>query len=885
MHTKRIMKFGGSSLADAQCFKKVKAIVNNHINLNPIIVVSALGVDEEGIKITDCLKNIVLDLLEGKDISAKLEAILNRHYKLLKNLSLPEDTIKEQVNRLKEILSSIPGDAFETRKEALDAVMGFGEILSSTIMAKFLSDENISFDAAIPEEFGIVTDENFQDADVLEESLHIIAAKVIAARNLLVFPGYIGITQDGRRTTLGRGGSDYTAAILGASLKRDVDIYTDVDGIYRINPCYLPGQFREVGHPMTITELSYEEAFQMASFGSRVLHKKTLAAVQQAVRKGKHIHIFIKNTFNPDHPGTDISSQRQHTGIPSGITCLEETQLLNIYPRSYEESSEIAGKLNNVEDLHIVLSSNTWGRTSFVFDKDHPVLSQLESKYVGHLSRDQVLVKIVGDGIGENPKILSRIQNSINSAENPEKYGMTVVHKSPQLLTDNTFEFLVKKRGLNDILLALYKDLFMQDIVTVGLLGMGTVGSGVIHYAKEMYSTEKSGFQLNFPISLVRNPNKPRDVDFDGKFTDNVDEILDNPLVDIVLELIGGIEPARTYVIKALEKGKHVVTANKALLAKHGTEIFRTADNRHRNIGFEASVCAEIPIIDDFLNFPGLADIEGIQGIVNGTSNYILSRFMEGMPFDEALKLAQDKGFAEADPTMDISGADAAQKLSILASILFNQPIDFHNIPCQGIDGLLPIDCAAFKRWNVTVKPLVMASVKDEKIQLYVSPALVSGNHPLASVREENNALSLYLKGRSEPITKIGKGAGAIPTARSVVRDVLDVSRKARAYMVEVPGFYKTKTEREISPGANFEACWYIRFTVKDDPGVMGKIATILGDFDLSILRIFQEKDIPNGEAHILFELKTSPRKELDLALDIITRFPFVDRCFYCMIL
>ncbi len=879
------MKFGGSSLADAGCFKKVKDIIMGRLDLNPVIVVSALGVDEEGLKITDVLKNIGLAALEGKEYGEKLQILLERHYRLIRELELSNDIISSPVEDLKQVITAISEGAFETREEALDAVMGFGEILSSTIMAKYLSEEGTSFITANPADFAFVSDDNFQDADILEETLPAIAAKVISSREFLVFPGYIGITSDGRRTTLGRGGSDYTGAVLGAALKRDVEIWTDVDGIYSINPCYLPPQFREVGHPATIPELSYEEAFQMASFGSRVLHKKTLQAVQQAVRKGKHIHIIIKNTFNPEHPGTDISSRRQHSGIPMGITCLEGTHLLNIYPRSYEESAEITRKLDEAEGLHTVLSSNTWGRTSFVFDNFNPVLSKLESEYTGHLSKDQVLVKIVGDGLGENPRILSRIQNAINSAENPEKYGMTLVHKSPQLLTDNTFEFLVKKRGLNDILMALYKDLFMQDIVTVGILGMGTVGGGVIRYAKESYSAGKSGFKLNFPLSLVRNPEKQRDVQFDGKFTKNVEDILDNPLVDIVLELIGGIEPARTYILKALKRGKHIVTANKALLALHGPEIFQAADKYHKNVGFEASVCAEIPIIDDFLNFPGLADIEGIQGIVNGTSNYVLTRFMEGMSFDEAVKLAQEKGFAEADPTMDISGADAAQKLSILASILFNQTINFKEIPCQGIDGLLPIDCMAFKGWGVTVKPLVMAGVVNDRLQLNVAPALVSGNHPLAAVHEENNALSLYLKGRSEPITKIGKGAGAIPTARSVVRDVLDVSRKSRAYMVDVPGFYKTKEIRELSPATRFEASWYVRYTVRDTPGVMGKIATILGDFDLSILKVLQEKDPQEEEAHILFELKTSPREKLDRANDIITRFPFVEKCFYCMIL
>lgn len=905
MHTKRIIKFGGSSLSNSDCFRRVKRIVEDKMDLNPIVVVSAMGIDEEKIKLTDRLEEIGQKLFKGESAGELARKILDRHFRLLKELELPLEIISEEIREFENEMETISRGGYVNLDKALDAIMGFGEIFCAKIMSKFLSDNGKEFIAADPAEFNFVTDENFQNADILDESLQNIAARVISSRNLIVFPGFIGVTAEGQRTTLGRGGSDYTATILGAALKRGVEIWSDVDGIYRINPEYLPPQFREVGHPHTIPELSYDEAFQMASFGSRVLHKKTLAAVQHAMRKGKHILIRIKNTFNPLHPGTEISSRKNHSGIPKGITCLEGTQLLNLYPRSYQETSEIVGKLEEISGLNAVLASQTWGRVSFVFDRYHPELSVIESEYVGHLSRNQVLVKIVGDGIGENPAILSRIQSAVHSAERPEKYGMTLVHKSPQLMTDNTYEFLVKKRGILDILLALYKDLFMEDIVAVGCLGMGTVGSGVIRYEKEMYSSEKSGFKLIFPSALVRNPDKPRKVKFEGKYTTDVDEVLDNPLVDIVLELIGGIEPARTYILNALEKGKHVVTANKALLALHGAEIFEAAHKHRKNIGFEASVCAEIPIIDDFLKFPGLTDIEGIEGIVNGTSNYVLTRFMEGMSFDEAVKLAQQKGFAEADPTMDISGADSAQKLAILASILFNQPIDYREIPCQGIDGLKPVDGRAFKSWGVTVKPLVMARMKGDEIELRVAPALVTDSHTLSAVREENNALSLYLTGREEPITKIGKGAGAIPTARSIVRDILDVSRKSRAYMVDVPGFFKSKVRRNISPGGDFESAWYVRFTVNDSPGVLGKITTILGDFNLSIFRVYQEKekrtgnDIPQGKdgdllqgkdedsggdcAHILFELKKSNKKQLDRAVDIITRFPFLRGCFMCM--
>jgi homoserine dehydrogenase len=259
---------------------------------------------------------------------------------------------------------------------------------------------------------------------------------------------------------------------------------------------------------------------------------------------------------------------------------------------------------------------------------------------------------------------------------------------------------------------------------------------------------------------------------------------------------------------------------------------------------------------------------------------------MEGMSYQQALSIAQERGFAEADPAMDVSGADAAQKLAILASILFNQPIDYNLIPRKGIEGLLPVDARTFKSWGLMIKPLVMARVRDvaDDLLLYVTPALVSLDHPLAAVSEENNALSLYLKGRKEPITKIGKGAGAIPTARSIVRDILDVSRKARAYMVDVPKFFKSKVRRNLAPALGIEKPWYVRFSVLDSPGVLGKITTMLGDFELSILRVLQEAGAGGSEpAHILLELRSAPAERLERAVDLISRLPFARGHFFCI--
>jgi homoserine dehydrogenase len=200
------------------------------------------------------------------------------------------------------------------------------------------------------------------------------------------------------------------------------------------------------------------------------------------------------------------------------------------------------------------------------------------------------------------------------------------------------------------------------------------------------------------------------------------------------------------------------------------------------------------------------------------------------------------------------------------------------------LEGLLPVDRLAFDRWDFIIKPLVMAKTIDNKITLRVSPALVPKNHPLAAVRDENNALALYLSGRVDPITKIGKGAGAIPTARSVVRDILNVSKKSRSFMLDLPEFFKTKRQRQLSVPEDFCSNWYLRFTVGDEPGVFGKVSTILGEFNLSIKHVLQEDFPKENAAYIMLEIKTARLGNLQEAIKQITGFPFVHNHFYSMV-
>ncbi|MBI2264589.1 MAG: homoserine dehydrogenase [Armatimonadetes bacterium] len=894
MRPKIILKFGGTSLASPEALKQAVSIIQGRMEERPLVVVSAPGADSSGEKITDILEKLGRSVIRGKPDRGLFQTLKERLVSLLEGSGLSSSLLTQPLEYLADLLLSIeegivpsPGTTSTVRQSdplfekcALDGVMGMGEIFSTEIMAELLRKGGLPFKAVRPEGLCLVTNRVFQDATVLESSLEEMAKVIIAGKEHLVVPGYIGTSEDGMRTTLGRGGSDYTAAALGAALKRDVEIWTDVNGVYRANPAYFPGVLKSDGHPETIPSLSHDEAFQMAAFGSRVLYGKTLHAAGMAAKKGKHLRITIRNTFEPDHPGTVITSLSQNDGRPKGITCLDGTQLLTFYPESEEEAAGISKEVLQITGSVVKVSSFTSGRLSFVFDAYCPELSALESRFSGHLSRDQILLKIVGDGLGENHEILARIHQSLDFVESPEKYGMTLVHKTPHLLTDNTFEVVVKKRGIQEVVLQLYKDLFMEKIIQVGLLGLGTVGTGVLKYHKDLYSEEKTGYQVRFPVVVVRDPQKPRSVPVPGVLTTEWKKAVDDPRIDVILELMGGIEPAREIVLRALKGGKHVVTANKALLASHGKEIFSTAAKYGRNIGFEASVCGEIPVIEDFLKIPSQQDILGIEGIVNGTSNYILTRLQEGMEFADAVREAQEKGFAETDPSFDLGGADGAQKLAILSSILFNAFFDWTRIPRESIEAVTSLDVRITGDWGYAVKPLAIArrtlDNDQERFHLFTGPYLIRETHPLYSVKDETNAVSLFLRGRSDPITKVGKGAGAIPTARSIMKDVLEVAKKSKAKMVDLPRFYLQDGTGRILPQERASSPFYLRFSVQDLPGVFGKITTILGEHGLSIKTAVQQETAPSQPPNIVLMIKETPSGKVTNALAACKALEFV---------
>jgi homoserine dehydrogenase len=366
--------------------------------------------------------------------------------------------------------------------------------------------------------------------------------------------------------------------------------------------------------------------------------------------------------------------------------------------------------------------------------------------------------------------------------------------------------------------------------VRLGILGLGTVGSGLVELVArnaEMIQ-RRSEVQLEIVKALVRNPDQARPLDAQ-RVTTTADDVLNNPDVDVVVELIGGIEPARTYILRALEAGKDIVTANKAVLAAHGDEIIATASTHRRQVGFEASVCGGIPIIQALSSGLIANRVDEFIGILNGTSNYVLTRMSEeGEDYGDALADAQAAGLAEADPSFDVRGIDAAHKLLILTELTFQVKASLDEITVEGIDTIERIDIKTAQDFGFVIKPLGVAKKRANRLDLRVHPALIPSGHPLANVKHEFNAVMVKGDAIGE-MTFYGKGAGSLPTASAVLSDIVEIARSEYAVPVWNPQ-KSIRFERVDS-----ESRYYLRFPIVDQPGIIGRLATVLGNHGISI--------------------------------------------------
>ena len=380
--------------------------------------------------------------------------------------------------------------------------------------------------------------------------------------------------------------------------------------------------------------------------------------------------------------------------------------------------------------------------------------------------------------------------------------------------------------------------------INVGILGMGTIGSGVVKLLQEHAALLDRRVGARLRIRRIAEIGTPR-VPVDSKLlTTDAMEVINDPQVDIVVELIGGTTMAKTLCLEAVHKGKHLVTANKALLAEHGLEIYQAAAAKRVDLGFEASVCGAIPIIRSVREGLVANNIQSIMGIVNGTTNYILTKMTEsGQAFADVLAEAQAKGYAEADPTLDVGGIDAAHKLQILASLAYNGYIPFSSIHIEGIQKVEAVDIVFARELGYRIKLLAIAKEDQGELEVRVHPTMIPDSHLLASVGGVYNAV--HIRGDSAgSLMFSGRGAGQMPTASSVVADVVEIAHNIIFHRPSRVSLLPTRAAGEgltLRPIHRIRSRYYLRVMAVDKPGVLSKVTGVLGEHAISIASMIQK--------------------------------------------
>ena len=417
--------------------------------------------------------------------------------------------------------------------------------------------------------------------------------------------------------------------------------------------------------------------------------------------------------------------------------------------------------------------------------------------------------------------------------------------------------------------------------VKIALLGLGNVGRGVwmILNSNKEEIMKRCGYEVEVAKVLVRDKNKPRGVDIPNELvTTDFNEVLEDDSIKIVVEVMGGMEPARDYMLRCMEKKKHIVTANKMLLATGGDELFEKADEMGIMFQYEASVAGGIPIIKGIDESLTANKIQNLYGIVNGTTNYILSKMeLEDADFDEALKEAQEKGYAEADPTSDVEGYDAQYKLAILSSLAFGSKIDVKNVYREGITKIQAVDMKYAKEFKMGIKLLAIAKEVDGKVELRVHPTMIPKKHPLANVYDSYNAV--FIKGNAVgDLMFYGRGAGDLPTGSAVVSDIVSIVRSNVDTENPNPVVKNNLWEREILDMGDIKSKFYIRATVLDESGVLGEITAILGKHNVSIRSVIQKGDEEDGQVTIVLVTHKTNEAQIDNAIKEIKQLKSVDK-------
>ncbi|SDD38907.1 homoserine dehydrogenase [Sporomusa acidovorans] len=417
-----------------------------------------------------------------------------------------------------------------------------------------------------------------------------------------------------------------------------------------------------------------------------------------------------------------------------------------------------------------------------------------------------------------------------------------------------------------------------MSAINIALLGMGTVGTGIVKVLTNNAHSiaQKVGAPVTIKKILVKNPGKARNVTTDAKLVTDFEEILSDPDIKLVAEVMGGEVPAKDYMLAALNAGKHVVTANKDVVAKYGRELFEAAEKSHADFLFEASVGGGIPIIRPLKQCLAANKITEIMGIVNGTTNYMLTKMTnDRMDYAEVLAEAQAKGYAESDPTADVGGFDAARKIAILASIGFGARVTVNDVYIEGITNISIEDIEYAKELGFIIKLLAVAKQDDHGINVRVHPAFVSVNHPLAAVNDVFNAI--FVKGDAVGETMFyGRGAGELPTASAVAADIIDVARDIR-HNVSSQILCTCFDQKPIYPVSKTESPYYIRLLVEDKPGVLAAIAGAFGAQQVSLHSVIQKRKVEHSTELVLITYRVSD-ESIRLAMSTLLGMSIVSK-------
>jgi len=423
----------------------------------------------------------------------------------------------------------------------------------------------------------------------------------------------------------------------------------------------------------------------------------------------------------------------------------------------------------------------------------------------------------------------------------------------------------------------------MKSRIGIGIIGFGTVGAGTAKVLLDNAALIRR--RVGVPLDVVRiadlDITRDRGLSLPpGVLTTDAKQVLNDPSIDIVIELIGGYDTAKRVILDAIAAGKQVVTANKALLALHGEEIFEAASRKGVDVGFEASVGGGIPVIRALTE--GLAGntLQSIYGIINGTSNYILSRMThDGHSFETVLKDAQQAGYAEADPTFDVGGIDSAHKLAILVSLAYGTPVNFKEIYTEGITHITPTDIAYAKEFGFTIKLLGIAKLVDGEVEARVHPTMLSSASPIAQVEGVYNAIQLVGDAVGD-VVLYGRGAGAMPTGSAVVSDVIAIGRNLlKGAVGRVPPASFQQDQRRplrMKPMEEISSLYYLRFMVVDRPGVLAQIAGELGRCGISISSMLQQGRREGQTVPVVIKTHMARERDVQTALREINRKPFV---------